>query len=60
MSSRSLYFVVSLFLTLYTEVLILEYIRNGVGIIVAICFLGWAVIFWIIFLKESIHVLQEC
>lgn len=43
--------ILSLVLSLFTEYLYFEYFRNGVGYVVATCYLGWALISWYFFLK---------
>ena len=51
---KSIQFLFSIWLTIYTEILFLEVFRNGVGFIVATCFLSWAVVFWIAFFKMEL------
>ncbi len=51
MNGATLSLVISIVLTMFTEFLILEYIRNNVGIIVAICTLTWTLVSWIFFLN---------
>ncbi len=45
--------LLSLALSLFTEYLFFEYFRNGVGYVVAISYLSWALISWYFFLKVN-------
>ena len=42
--------LLSIVLTLFTEFLYFEYFKEGVGYVVASCYLGWAMISWDFFL----------
>ena len=48
---RSFQVLLSMWLTIYTEILFLEAFKNGVGFIVATCFLSWTIVVWIVFFK---------
>ena len=43
--------LLSIVLTLFTVNLYIEYFRNGVGYVVATCYLGWAMTSWYFFFR---------
>ena len=47
--------IIVLILTVFTEILFLEYLRTSVGYIVAYCYLFWALVAWYYLLHLSIR-----
>ena len=45
--------LISIVLTLFTELLYFEYFRDGVGYVVATCYLGWAMTSWYFFFRMN-------